>query len=134
MGATIVTVCLPPTAAADVPTALDVALRPFEAMQGYPDGRDIWESWRIWGGSEGQGFRIRAGYEDHPGLIHDHAPEGEPPPPSLPGMCAGGPLFALDLAGPYAEAARRAERDWDTWNELARTHPAAHSFAELLEK
>ena len=49
-------------------------------------------------------------------------------------MCAGGPLYALDLAGPYAEAARRAERDWDTWNELGRAHPAAHSFAELLQK
>jgi hypothetical protein len=126
-----VTVCLPPTAPVDLVPALDVAMGPFEAMRGFPDERDIWDSWRISGGSSGAGFLIRSGFEDDPRLIHDQPSYTGAVRPSRPGMCAGGPRGFLDLAKPYAEDTRDAERGWDLWHEVAPHFPPAKSLDEL---
>ncbi|GAA3221367.1 hypothetical protein ACFO1B_16555 [Dactylosporangium siamense] len=127
-------VCLPPDATADVVGALDVALAPFEAYQGYPAERDQWESWRIAGGNDGHGFHIRPGAEDDPRLIHDqpHWSLGEQP--SMPGMCTGGPRGLLDLTSAGAAAEVAAGQIWDLFHQLRDELPPAlpmEHFAQL---
>ncbi|MGW2823730.1 hypothetical protein ACWC24_22470 [Streptomyces sp. NPDC001443] len=97
MAGVTVTVCLPPEAGDDIEGALAKALAPFDSDSGdNPVDRGMWDSRRIRGGSNGQGFAVAPGYEDDPRLIHDDpAPDGTPRP-SAPGVCAGGPRALLD--------------------------------------
>jgi hypothetical protein len=132
MAGTHVTVCLPPIALVDLVPALKVVMAPFETYRGFPPERDIWESWKISGGSAGLGFWIRPGHENDPRLLHDQPSYAGAERPSRPGMCTGGPRGLLDLAKPYLEATADAERAWDLWHEAARHFPPAKSLEHLL--
>ncbi|MEV0719084.1 hypothetical protein [Asanoa sp. NPDC050611] len=120
-----IVVCLAPDSSADLVTAIDTAMAPFEAAQGFAPERDQWFRWSVEGGSDGHGFRILPGQEDDPRLVHDQAHRRDGPRPSLPGMCAGGPRGLLDLAGPRAEAAAAAAQVWDLFHRLPAELPAA---------
>lgn len=61
--------------------------------------REIWDEWKIRGGSDGTGFFPLEGFEGDHRLVHDSPRYDGEPLPSLPGMCAGGPKALLDLSG-----------------------------------
>lgn len=117
--------CLPPDSLSNVVTAIDTAMAPFEAMQGFAGERDQWDQWSIVGGSGSSGFRILPGMEDDPRLIHDQLHWRDGPQPSLAGMCAGGPRGLLDLVGPGAEAEIAAGQLWDLFHQLRGELPTA---------
>ncbi|MEU8003572.1 hypothetical protein AB0B66_20640 [Catellatospora sp. NPDC049111] len=119
MGSTRVTVCLPAHRRNEVDAALADALAPFEAMQGHPDERDVWDSWTIRGGSDGSGFWIRPGAEDDPWLVHDAPRYDGMPLPSRAGLCAGGPVGSLELAGARDHMVGLAADMCDLWQQLS---------------
>ncbi|MEV0458240.1 hypothetical protein [Catellatospora methionotrophica] len=119
MGSTRVTVCLPAHRRNEVEAAIADALAPFEAMQGHPDERDIWDSWTIRGGSDGWGFWIRPGAEDDPWLLHDAPRYDGEPLPSRQGRCAGGPVGLLNLTGARDHAVGLADDMCDLWEQLS---------------
>ena len=130
-----VTVCLPPGAVRDVRAALTRALAPFD-MNGddTPYERGMWDSWRIRGGNNGNGFAVAAGHEADPRLVHDDpGPDGEPRP-SPPGVCAGGPraLLDFDFSRPNLAYERAVGASWDLWQRLSATYPPAVPLAELV--
>jgi hypothetical protein len=127
-----IVVCLAPDAAGDVVAAIDAAMAPFEAMQGFPAERDQWESWSVVGGSDGTGFRIVPGAEDDPRLIHDQPHWDGGPRPGMPGMCAGGPRGILDLTSDGAEAAAAAGQLWDLFHALRGELPPALPLAHFM--
>ncbi|WP_432969072.1 hypothetical protein [Dactylosporangium sp. CA-233914] len=124
MGGLSIVVCLAPDSSANVVAAIDRAMAPFEAMRGFAPERDQRERWSIRGGSDGFGFRVLAGMENDPRLIHDQPHWRLGPQPSLAGMCAGGPRGLLDLAGPGAEAEIAAGQLWDLFHQLRGELPA----------
>src|SRR5262249_26162142 len=86
----------------------------------------MWDSWRIDGGSEGDGFAVLPGHWDDPRLLHDMPRWDGWVRPNAPGVCAGGPRGLLDFSDPNLpyERVDRARRD--LWNDLtARHRPAA---------
>ena len=134
MATLFVTVCLPPAASQYLVQALDTVLEPFQSMQGHPAGRDIWDAWRISGGSNGWGFHVRPGLEHDPRLIHDHPGYYGEPLPSEPGMCAGGPRGLLDLDTPHRQVTLAAEQAWDLWHELAAEYPPVRTFTDYFRE
>jgi hypothetical protein len=132
MGGLRVTVCLPADARDWLTAALDAALAPFEQQQGFAPERDLWDHWRILGGSDASGFWISPGNEDDSRLVHDQGWDGYPCP-SLPGMCAGGPRELLDLRRPHVEAEESAGRAWDLWHSLAAEYPPARTLSVFLD-
>ncbi|GAA1390955.1 hypothetical protein [Catellatospora chokoriensis] len=134
MGSTRVTVCLSAAAQGRLEAALDEALAPFEAMQGHPDERDVWDSWLIRGSSDGSGFWIAPGWEDDPRLLHDPPQYDGVPLPSRPGLCAGGPAGLLELSGAHDRAVGLAAGMCDLWQQLTDQFPPAlpiETFGEI---
>lgn len=106
MAGLTVTVCLSPGAADDIDGALTAALAPFDQDSDNPVDRGMWDSRRIHGGSNGQGFAVVRGHEDDPRLVHDEPRYDGIPAPSAPGVCAGGPRALLDFSRPQAASER----------------------------
>ncbi|MFE9882235.1 hypothetical protein [Streptomyces sp. NPDC005784] len=125
MAGLTVTVCLPRGAADDIDGALTAALAPFDQDSDNPVDRGMWDSRRIHGGSNGQGFAVVRGYEDDPRLVHDEPAYDGLPAPSAPGACAGGPRALLDLSRPQAASERVAAASWDLWQQMSAVHPPA---------
>ncbi|MEV0786462.1 hypothetical protein AB0I52_26580 [Streptomyces sp. NPDC050423] len=118
-----ITVCLPARAADQVETAVARAMAPFEIDHMRGDDLDIWDSWRITGGTvHGGGFNVLAGHERDARLIHElpsrWLAEHEPVPNDF-GWCAGGPRGLLDLSASREEAMELADLAWQRWHELA---------------
>ncbi|NUS58497.1 MAG: hypothetical protein HOV66_27140, partial [Streptomycetaceae bacterium] len=122
-----VSVCLRPEAVGgDVRAAVAEAMAPFDLDADNPWQRGMWDSWRIVGGSDGHGFPIVAGYEEDPRLIHDDPRwDQTTAPPSVPGVCAGGPRALLDLESPGRAFERARAASWDLWQHLLRIHEPA---------
>lgn len=120
-----IVVCLPGAARSRLEEAVGEAMAPFELDYSRGEELDIWDGWSICGGADGAGFRIAAGYEADPRIVHDGPIWDGTRKPSLPGMCAGGPREALAFAEIRAEAAALAAEAWDLWRELSRSHPPA---------
>ncbi|MFG2951940.1 hypothetical protein [Streptomyces adustus] len=125
MAGLTVTVCLSPEAADDIDGALTAALAPFDQDSDNPVDRGMWDSRRIRGGSNGQGFAVVRGYEDDPRLVHDEPTYDGLPAPSAPGVCAGGPRGLLDFSRPQAASERVIAASWDLWQQLSAVHPPA---------
>ncbi|MFI6731245.1 hypothetical protein, partial [Streptomyces atratus] len=117
-------VCLPGSAAGRVDEAVSKAMKPFARDGVGAVERDVWDNFRICGGSVG--LPVLAGYEDDPGLIIDGPRWDGTLEPGLPGMCAGGSRGLIDFRDALrAKAAEHAGRVWDRWWEVASHHPAA---------
>ncbi|MBT2481092.1 hypothetical protein [Streptomyces sp. ISL-94] len=128
------TVCLPGEARERLEEAVGGALAPFWLDSDGEISVDlrIWDHWRIRGGSEGAGYRIRPGHEEDHRIIHDHPRWDGSVEPSLPGWCAGGPRGLLEVTGPWERAAALARLVWDGWQEVARAHPPARPWEDFL--
>lgn len=131
-----VTVCLPPSAAGDVPAALATALAPFDLNSDIPfRDRLMWDEWRISGGSDGRGFATAPGCrDDDPRLVHDMPRWDGTPRPSVPGTCAGGPRGLLDLGRPQASLERAIGASWDLWQELSARYRPAVPLASFVRR
>ncbi|MFE2142453.1 hypothetical protein ACFXA3_12010 [Streptomyces sp. NPDC059456] len=124
-----IVVCLPGEARSRPDEAVAEAMAPFELDFSRGEELDIWDGWMVYGGADGGGLPLAAGYAADPRIVHDGpAPDGTRRP-SLPGMCAGGPREAVAFAEVRAEAAAFAGSAWDLWQELAGSHPPAEPRA-----
>ncbi|MCX5316081.1 hypothetical protein [Streptomyces sp. NBC_00154] len=129
-----IVVCLPGSAAGRVDAALAEAMAPFERERGLGGEFDIWDHYRIYGGAEGSGFAVLAGFESDPRLLHDRPRFDGTNAPSLPGMCAGGPRGLLDFSATHTESVALAGRAWDLWVELSGRHPAPEPLELFVER
>ncbi|WP_371618722.1 hypothetical protein [Streptomyces sp. NBC_00454] len=128
------TVCLPGEARDRLEEAVGEALAPFWLDRDGDISQDlrIWDSWRIQGGAEGAGYRIRPGQEEDPRIIHDHPRWNGSREDSRPGWCAGGPRGLLVVRGRSERTAELAGAAWDHWQELLRKHPPARPWEDFL--
>jgi hypothetical protein len=78
------------------------------------------------------GFWIMPGFEDDPRLLHDPPRYDGTLLPSLPGMCAGGPRWLLDLTRAYVKAETSAGQAWDLWQRLTAEMPGALPLSAFL--
>lgn len=126
------TVCLPGEARGRLEEAIGEAMAPFscEREGGIADDLLIWDHWRIDGGADGRGHRIRPGHEVDPRIVHDQPLWDGTAEPSLPGWCAGGPLGLLERR-PWEQAAAVARLVWDGWQEVARTNPPSRPWDDF---
>lgn len=131
-----VSVCLRPEAVCgDVRAAVAAAMAPFEMHADNPWQRGMWDSWRIVGGSDGHGFPIVAGYEEDPRLIHDDPRwDQTTAPPSVPGVCAGGPRALLGLGAQKTAHERAYAASWDLWQYLLQIHEPAVPLADFVQR
>ncbi len=119
-----IVVCLPGSAAGSVDEAVAEAMAPFARDGVGAVEREVWDSFRISGGSAG--LPVLAGHQDDPRLIMGRPWWDGTPEPVLPGMCAGGPRGLIDFSDALrARGAEHAGRVWDQWREVASRHPAA---------
>ncbi|MFJ3725958.1 hypothetical protein ACIPYQ_25805 [Streptomyces sp. NPDC090045] len=126
------TVCLPGGARDRLEEAIAEAMEPFriEGPRPYSDDLWIWDHWRITGGAEGCGHRIRPGHEADPRIVHAQPyPDGSREP-SRPGWCAGGPRGLLVVGDARKRAVRLAGTVWDGWQDLLREHPLGRPWEE----
>ena len=123
-----ITVCLPARAADHVETAVAEAMAPFELDYTRGEDLDIWDSWRVTGGTvHGGGFNVLAGHERDARLIHEIPSRWLTEQETVPndfGWCAGGPRGLLDFSASREEARDLADAAWQRWHELARELPA----------
>lgn len=102
-------------------------MAPFEIDYMCGDELDIWDSWRITGGTaHGGGFNVLPGHERDPRLIHELPNRwltGHEPVPNDFGWCAGGPRELLDFSASQEEARELADAAWQRWQELAAELP-----------
>lgn len=126
------TVCLPGEARGRLEEALDEAMAPFFYERDGDISADllIWDHWRIDGGADGVGHRIRPGHEADPRIVHDQPLWDGTAQPSLPGWCAGGPLELLERR-PWEQAAAVARLVWDGWQEVARANPGSRPWDDF---
>lgn len=128
MAGMCITVCLPAREAVRVEAAVADAMAPFEIDYTRGEELDIWDSWRITGGTvHGGGFNVLPGHEGNSRLIHElpsRWPTSSPTPPNDFGWCAGGPRELLDFSASREEAAELAEAAWRQWRTLAAELPA----------
>jgi hypothetical protein len=124
-----ITVCLPAREAVRVEAAVADAMAPFEIDYTRGEELDIWDAWRITGGtvhSRG-GFNVLPGHEGDSRLIHEFPSRWLTDSTTTPndfGWCAGGPRELLDFSASREEAAELAEAAWRQWRELAAQLPA----------
>ncbi|MFB7177157.1 hypothetical protein ACFCYI_05575 [Streptomyces sp. NPDC056257] len=127
------TVCLPGGARDRLEEAVGEALAPFWLLRDGDISHDlrIWDGWRIRGGAERAGYRIRPGHEEDARIVHDQPRWDGIREDSLPGWCAGGPRGLLEVTEPWERAAAFARILWDGWQEVARAHPPSRPWADL---
>lgn len=127
------TVCVPGEARDRLDEAVGEALAPFflDRDGGIHQDLRIWDSWRIQGGAEGAGYRIRPGREADPRIVHDRPRWDGTRESSRPGWCAGGPRGLLVVRGPSERTAALGGAAWDRWQEVLREHPPARPWAEF---
>ncbi|MFG2876542.1 hypothetical protein ACGFYU_16385 [Streptomyces sp. NPDC048337] len=127
------TVCLPGEAGERLDEAVGEALAPFWIDQDRDVHVDlrIWDHWRISGGSNRVGYRIRPGREGDPRIVHDQPLWDGTVEPSLPGWCAGGPRGLLVVRGRSERTAELAGAAWDHWQEVLREHPPARPWEDF---
>ena len=129
------TVCLPATAAGDLHAALAEVLAPFgERTDLEWDQVFLWDTWRIAGAADGDGFWVAVGSEEDARLVHDDPYWDGPADPRLPGRCAGGPRALLDLGPSPASGRQIAVQAWDLWQRLAREHPPALPVRAIMAR
>ncbi|WP_354637655.1 hypothetical protein [Kitasatospora camelliae] len=117
-------VCLPGAAAPRVDEAVAEAMKPFARDGEGAVERDVWDTYRICGGTVG--LPVKAGHEDDPRLIATRPHGDGTPDPDLPGVAAGAPRGLVDFRDALrAEVAEHAGRVWDRWQEVAARHPGA---------
>ncbi len=123
-----ITVCLPAREAVRVEAAVADAMAPFEIDYTRGEELDIWDAWRITGGTvHGGGFNVLPGYEGDTRLIHEFPSRWLTNSTTTPndfGWCVGGPRELLDFSASREEAAELAEAAWRQWRELAAELPA----------
>ncbi|MEV6431150.1 hypothetical protein [Nocardia sp. NPDC051463] len=123
-----ITVCLPAHEAVRVEAAVADAMAPFEIDYTRGDELDIWDAWRITGGTvHGGGFNVLPGHERDSRLIHEFPSRwltDSTTTPNAFGWCAGGPRELLDFSASQEEAAELAEAAWRQWRKLAAELPA----------
>ncbi|MEU2780043.1 hypothetical protein ABZ646_46430 [Streptomyces sp. NPDC007162] len=76
-------------------------------------------------------FLVVPGHEDDPRLIRGAktlSGESRNVPPTL---CDGGPRALLDLDTPRAQAAARARRAFEAWQEFASAYPPGRAFGDF---
>lgn len=133
-----ITVCLPAVAADDVEGAVAEAMAPFETDFTAGGDRDIWDAWRITGGTRhGGGFVVLPGHEHDPRLIHEIPGRWLTDHETVPndvGWCAGGPRGLLDFSASREEAGELAEAAWRRWHELARELPEARPRGFYIDR
>ncbi|WP_327303404.1 hypothetical protein OG730_07125 [Streptomyces sp. NBC_01298] len=127
------TVCLPGEAGDRLEEAVGEALAPFWLDRDGDISQDlrIWDGWRIQGGAEGAGYRIRPGHEADPRIVHDHPRWNGTREDSLPGWCAGGPRGLLVVRERSERTAELAGAAWDRWQELLREYPSVRPWEDL---
>ncbi|MEU6296086.1 hypothetical protein [Streptomyces erythrochromogenes] len=126
------TVCLPGEARDRLEDAVADAMEPFriEGDRPYSDDLWIWDHWRITGGADGCGYRVRPGHEGDARLVHDQPLGDGTRESSRPGWCAGGPRGLLVVGEDRERAVRLAGVVWDGWRELLREHPPGRPWRE----
>ncbi|MFE9560794.1 hypothetical protein ACFYM0_06775 [Streptomyces sp. NPDC006487] len=126
------TVCLPGDARERLEEAIGEAMAPFSYERDGDLSHEllIWDHWRISGGADGLGHRIRPGHEADPRIVHDQPLWDGTTQPSLPGWCAGGPLGLLERM-PWDRAAAVARLVWDGWREVARANPPSRPWDDF---
>ncbi|MFG2819741.1 hypothetical protein ACGFX4_09970 [Kitasatospora sp. NPDC048365] len=133
-----ITVCLPPSAADRVEEAVAEAMAPFEIDYARGEDLDIWDAWRITGGTvHGGGFPVVTGAENDVRLIHEIPSRFlsvQEVAPNDFGWCAGGPRGLLDLSASYEQAVELADAAWLRWRELARDLPAPSPWQAFLAR
>ncbi|WP_406280348.1 hypothetical protein OH799_13980 [Nocardia sp. NBC_00881] len=104
------------------------AMAPFEIDYTRGEELDIWDAWRITGGTvHGGGFNVLPGHERDSRLIHEFPSRWLTNSTTTPndfGWCAGGPRELLDFSASREEAAELADAAWRQWRELAAELPA----------
>ncbi|MGW6706612.1 hypothetical protein ACWGDE_17190 [Streptomyces sp. NPDC054956] len=127
------TVCLPGEARDRLEEAVAEAMAPFWLDRDADISQDlrIWDSWRIQGGADRAGYRIRPGHEEDPRIVHDHPRWDGTREDSEPGWCAGGPRGLLVVRGRSERTAELAGAAWDRWQELLRGHPPVRPWEDF---
>ncbi|MCX5403534.1 hypothetical protein OHA37_06515 [Streptomyces sp. NBC_00335] len=127
------TVCLPGEARDRLEEAVGEAMAPFWLDRDGDISLDlrIWDSWRIQGGVERSGYRVRPGHEADPRIVHDHPRWDGTREDSEPGWCAGGPRGLLVVRGSSERTAALGGAAWDRWQEILRAHPPARPWSEF---
>ncbi|MEV7440242.1 hypothetical protein AB0O22_03655 [Streptomyces sp. NPDC091204] len=127
-----IVVCLPGEAGERLDEAVGEALAPFWTGQDRDVSQDlrIWDHWRISGGAEGVGFRIRPGCADDPRIVRDRPGWAGTVEPALPGWCAGGPRGLLVVGDTRKRAVRLAGTVWDGWQDRLGEHPPGRPWEE----
>ncbi|MER7849522.1 hypothetical protein ABTZ03_36935 [Kitasatospora sp. NPDC096077] len=103
------------------------ALAPFERDYTRGGDLDIWDSWRITGGTvHGSGYNVLPGHERDARLLHEFPNRwltGHVPVPNDFGWCAGGPRELLDFSASHEDARELADAAWRRWHRLAAELP-----------
>lgn len=81
----------------------------------------IWDGWRIHGGTERTGYRIRPGHEEDPRIVTTSR-AGTAPARTA---CPAGARAARERAAALARIV------WDGWQEVARAHPPSRPWADF---
>ncbi|MGA5822304.1 hypothetical protein ACPC54_31095 [Kitasatospora sp. NPDC094028] len=133
-----ITVCLPAREAGRVEEAVGEAMAPFELDCTGGADLDIWDSWRITGGTvHGGGFNVLPGHERDARLLHEFPNRwltGHVPVPNDFGWCAGGPRELLDFTATREQAAELADAVWRRWHELAGELPTPRPLESYLAR
>ncbi|WP_431683605.1 hypothetical protein [Kitasatospora sp. KL5] len=133
-----ITVCLPAQEAGRVEAAVAEAMAPFERDYERGDDLDIWDSWRITGGTvHGGGFPVLRGHERDSRLLHEFPSRwltGHVPVANDFGWCAGGPRELLDLSASREVARELADAAWQRWHDLAAELPPARPWRLYLDR
>ncbi|GIG59929.1 hypothetical protein Lfu02_43010 [Longispora fulva] len=132
-----VTVCLPPTAPADVAAALAAAMAPFDMNLDVPgwNERGQWDWWTVSAGSDR--LLVKTGHVGDARLVYAGIEPGTTPSPP-PSDCDGGPRGLLDLDGTRDRAVSGARAEWEAecedWRRAVADHPPARPWAWFEER
>ncbi|MER5866626.1 hypothetical protein [Kitasatospora sp. NPDC002040] len=133
-----ITVCLPSREDGRVEEAVAKAMAPFEIDYTRGEDLDIWDSWRITGGTaHGGGFNVLPGHEGDARLLHEFPNRwwpGHVPVPNDFGWCAGGPRELLDFSASPEAACELADAVWQRWHQLAAELPPPRSLDFYLAR
>lgn len=130
------TVCLPPTAPAEVPRAVGAVMAPYDINRpGDWNPLGQWDRWIIHADA-GYAYLVLPPYEGDRRLVTAATvPRGEADLDALgAGECYGGPRGLLDFDGMRRRAAHPYDVLLVAWNELTERHPRARPLAEFVAR
>ncbi|MER8182602.1 hypothetical protein [Kitasatospora sp. NPDC094015] len=138
MARDLLTVVLPPTPPGEVMAALDAAMAPFDynfdEQPGGPAWQGKWDWWHVYGGYDGDGFRVTPEHEADPRLIFEPSMPTGTIRERTPLRWDGGPRGLLDFDAARAPVAERAAERRRAWDLFSAGYPPAVPFEDFIER